>query len=144
MTFVVAACSGSGRPVSVPEYRDQLVLISDQFQTVSQTDSSDEELLQATLLFAAYEDAYDTIAGLEPPSELSGFHREFVEAFNATQRHAAEYIGREGMDGTFSFASLRADPDFQIIFEAMQRSCDDLRLEIARVLDEPIPDTCSY
>ncbi len=144
MTLVVAACSGSGRPVSVPEYRDRLVVISDQFQAVSGTDSSDEELLQAAILFAAYEDAYDTIAGLEPPSELQELHREFVEAFSVTQRRAAEYIGQEGMEGTFSFASLRADPDFQSVFEAMQRSCDDLRLEIARVLDEPIPDTCCY
>lgn len=143
LVLVVGACS-DGATASVGEYRDDLIRIADEFNAVDRGSEGDDELMVATIVFAAYEDAYDSLASLHPPDELTGAHAAFVDAFSRVQRLAAEYLGEGSMAGDFSFGSLNADTEFTTAFRAMIDACVALERDVESLSGDPVPAACNY
>ena len=152
LVLLVAACgdgdSTSGdAPMDLQAYVDAVSYQAEEFDEEAAAAAAaeypfDEELVEASGLYAVYDKSLGKMRSLTPPAEVAEQHDALVAAMSTMQEKVGDYLHKAGLEGGFSFEALNADPVVAEAVAAFFASCTALADAVRDAGATGVPTVC--
>lgn len=150
LALLAAACgdSATSHPETIDEYVSALTATVDTFDeeaaaAYAEDYPLEEELIEATGVFAAYQKSLDAVEAITPPPEIAAEHDEFVSRFTEMQEEVAHYLDKAMFEEGFTLVRLNAEPAVAAKVDAFFASCDELADKLRSLGAEGVPTACA-